>query len=142
MLAAPLSLPSGEQGLVQTTMRAIAPPSVFGDASEKPPSVASNVPEARSRGDSGDSGDRVRPAGAQSAERALDILEAIAEHPMSLADLAAHVGLSSTTCYRLTSALVARRLVANAGRRGYSLGERVSELALAAAEQRAMRGRH
>ena len=73
-------------------------------------------------------GTTARSTGTQTLTRALDILDAIAERPMMLPELAIRVGLSTTTCYRLASALVARGLLASSGRSGYSLGGRVGEL--------------
>ncbi|QQV77915.1 helix-turn-helix domain-containing protein [Sphingomonas aliaeris] len=81
-----------------------------------------------------------RLTGAQAVGRALDVLDAIAERPMLLAELATRVGLSSTTCYRLANALVARGLLSAAGRRGYSLGNRIAELGVALREQREKSG--
>ncbi|WP_367305123.1 helix-turn-helix domain-containing protein [Sphingomonas tagetis] len=78
---------------------------------------------------------RAAPAGAQSVTRALDILDAIAERPMLLPELADRVGLSKPTCYRLATALSERGLLATTGRRGYHLGPRLEELAIAWQEQ-------
>lgn len=76
-----------------------------------------------------------RLSGTQSVARAMDILDAIAERPMMLPELALRVGLSTTTCYRLANALVKRGMLSAAGRSGYRLGERIGELGDALLEQ-------
>jgi biotin operon repressor len=74
-------------------------------------------------------GRATKPTGSQSALRALEILDAIAERPMSLPELAEQVGLSRPTCYRLATALAEKGLLATSGRNGYCLGPRLAELA-------------
>ncbi|WP_242154046.1 helix-turn-helix domain-containing protein [Sphingomonas sp. BAUL-RG-20F-R05-02] len=82
-----------------------------------------------------------RLGGAQAVARALDILDAIAERPMKLPELAVQVGLSTTTCYRLANALVSRGLLSTSGRSGYALGDRVAELGAALKAQRSKRAK-
>jgi hypothetical protein len=79
----------------------------------------------------------MRLSGTQSVARALDILFAIGERPMMLPELAATVGLSTTTTYRIANALVERGLLSTSGRSGYALGERIGALGASLAEQRA-----
>jgi DNA-binding IclR family transcriptional regulator len=66
------------------------------------------------------SADKVQ--GAQTLERGIDVLMALSGTPLSLDELAAAVGLSRSTAYRLATVLVTRGLVKMAPREGYSLG--------------------
>lgn len=65
---------------------------------------------------------------ARSLTRAIDILEALAEEPMMLPQLAERVGLSTATSYRLARALADRGLLSTAGRSGFRLGPKIGEL--------------
>lgn len=68
----------------------------------------------------------------QSVDRALSLLEALAEHdqPVPLNDLATASGLNVSTCHHLVATLVARGYVLHAGRnRGYMLSSKLSDLA-------------
>lgn len=68
------------------------------------------------------------PSTARSLQRAIDILEALAEGPLMLPELSQRVGLSTATCYRLAKALSDRGLLANTGRNGFRLGFKTREL--------------
>lgn len=70
-----------------------------------------------------------RMAGAQSVQRAIDILMAVADGPIMLPQLAERVGLNTTTCYRLARVLADRGLLNATSRAGYRLGPMVKELA-------------
>ena len=73
--------------------------------------------------DSGPRGD-----GTQSLSRAIDLLEIVAEGPISLPDLTARLGLSKATVYRLATKLAERGLLSAEGRTGYRIGPRLAEL--------------
>lgn len=75
-----------------------------------------------------DNSDNGRSDGAQSLSRAIDILEIVAEGPISLPDLTARMGLSKTTVYRLATKLVERGLLSATGRTGYRIGVRLRDL--------------
>jgi IclR helix-turn-helix domain len=77
-----------------------------------------------------------KTTGVQSVARAIDILEAIADGPLMLAELAARLGLNDRTCYRIASALADRGYLATAGRTGFRLGPKTLELADAFERQR------
>ncbi|WP_138465831.1 IclR family transcriptional regulator [Poseidonocella sp. HB161398] len=67
----------------------------------------------------------------QSVERALTLLELVAQHPegISLSDLAAASGLKTSTCHHLAATLVARGYVEQYGRnRTYVMGHRIRDL--------------
>lgn len=70
-----------------------------------------------------------RLGGTQAVMRAVDILIAVADGPISLPDLVARTGISKPTCHRIATALVERGLLLNPGRSGYRLGPMVRELA-------------
>ncbi|MFC6487869.1 IclR family transcriptional regulator [Nitratireductor sp. GCM10026969] len=68
----------------------------------------------------------------QSVERALLLLETLAEHdgPLLLNELARNVNLNVSTCHHLLATLVARGYVLHGGRnRGYMLSSKLRELA-------------
>lgn len=69
--------------------------------------------------------------GTQAVARAIDILDAIAERPMMLAELAERVGLAPPTCYRIAKAMAARGLLSASGRNGFALGPKAGKLGLA-----------
>lgn len=67
----------------------------------------------------------------QSVERALTLLEIVAEDPrgLSLSEMAELSGLNVSTCHHLAATLVARGYLAQMGRnRGYILGNRIQDL--------------
>ena len=69
-----------------------------------------------------------RTAGSQTLFRGLDVLEAVASGIVDLPDLAANLGLTRSTTYRLAAALVERRYLAFTPRSGYRLGSKLLEL--------------
>ncbi|MDE1914849.1 MAG: IclR family transcriptional regulator [Sphingomonadales bacterium] len=73
--------------------------------------------------------------GAQTLLRGLDVLEAVADQPMTATELAETLGLTKSTAHRLASALVDRGFLANTPRSGYRLGPRMLALGHRAAEQ-------
>ncbi|HEX8413694.1 MAG TPA: IclR family transcriptional regulator [Sphingomicrobium sp.] len=66
--------------------------------------------------------------GSQTLLRGLDVLEAVAEGPIALAELARNLGLNRSTTHRLASALVDRRYLTFIPRLGYSLGPKLIQL--------------
>ncbi len=72
----------------------------------------------------------VEPArlGSQTLFRGLDVIEMVAEGPVTLGDLADRLGLTRSTTHRLASALVDRRYLTFVPRSGYSLGPKLLEL--------------
>lgn len=77
-------------------------------------------------------------AGSQTLLRGLDVLEAVAEGPASLAELAVKLGLNRSTTHRLAAALVEKRYLNFVPREGYSLGPRLLQLGFAAQQQQAL----
>jgi DNA-binding IclR family transcriptional regulator len=73
--------------------------------------------------------------GAQTLLRGLDVLEALENGPLGLAELSLKLGLSRSTTHRLASALVDRRYLAFRQREGYNLGSKLLELGHCASQQ-------
>ena len=94
-------------------------------------------PESESNGaaeESVEEGPR-QPSGSQTLLRGLDVLEGVAEGPVSLADLAARLGLTRSTTHRLANALIERRYLILVPQRGYQLGPKLLELGFQAHQQ-------
>ena len=85
--------------------------------------------------DSG-AGERAKSSSSQTLLRGLDVIEATADGTISLADLAAAVGLNRSTTHRLASALVDRQYLNFLPREGYTLGPRLLELGFKAQQQK------
>ena len=66
--------------------------------------------------------------GSQTLFRGLDVIELVAEGPITLGDLADRLGLTRSTTHRLASALTDRRYLTFVPRSGYSLGPKLLEL--------------
>lgn len=66
--------------------------------------------------------------GSQTLFRGLDVIDAVAEGPIKLGDLAARLGLTRSTTHRLASALTDRRYLSFVPHSGYSLGPKLLEL--------------
>ncbi len=66
--------------------------------------------------------------GSQTLFRGLDVMEVVANGPVTLAELASRLGLTRSTTHRLASALVDRRYLTFVHRTGYSLGPKLLEL--------------
>jgi len=75
------------------------------------------------------------PTGSQTLLRGLDVIDAVREQPLSLAQLVARLGLNRSTVHRLASALVERGFLRLLPRGGYLLGPKLLELGHAAREQ-------
>jgi DNA-binding IclR family transcriptional regulator len=66
--------------------------------------------------------------GSQTLFRGLDVIEVVAQGPITLGDLADRLGLTRSTTHRLASALVNRRYLIFVPRSGYTLGPKLLEL--------------
>jgi len=66
--------------------------------------------------------------GSQTLLRGLDVIELVAQGPITLGDLADRLGLTRSTTHRLASALTDRRYLTFVPRSGYSLGPKLLEL--------------
>jgi DNA-binding IclR family transcriptional regulator len=73
--------------------------------------------------------------GAQTLLRGLDVLEAVADGPLTATELAETLGLTKSTAHRLASALADRGFLAVTPRHGYRLGPRMLALGHRAGEQ-------
>jgi len=67
-------------------------------------------------------------AGSQTLMRGLDVIEALADGVLTLAELADTLGLTKSTAHRLASALVDRGYLGFTPRAGYRLGPKLLEL--------------
>jgi len=79
--------------------------------------------------------DETRPSGSQTLLRGLDLVDAVAEGPLVLAELALRLGLSRSTTHRLANALVERRYLLWTPRSGYRLGPKLLDLGSRAQRQ-------
>ncbi|WP_434212562.1 IclR family transcriptional regulator [[Pseudomonas] boreopolis] len=73
--------------------------------------------------------------GAQTLLRGLDVLEALENGPLGLAELSLKLGLSRSTTHRLASTLVERHYLTFRQREGYNLGSKLLELGHCAGQQ-------
>lgn len=80
-----------------------------------------------------DTGSKV--SGSQTLLRGLDVIDALIEGPLALAELSDTLDLTRSTTHRLASALVERRLLSFRPREGYSLGPKLLELGHATSQQ-------
>ena len=76
----------------------------------------------------GEAGNTQRASGTQAVMRAIDILVAVGDGPISLPDLVARVNIPKPTCHRIATALAERGLLSTSGRSGYRLGPLLREL--------------
>lgn len=79
--------------------------------------------------------DRAKPAaatGTQTLIRGLDLLEAVVEKPLTLAQLSLGLGLNRSTVHRLATSLVERGYLKLSPGEGYGLGTKLVELGYAA----------
>lgn len=79
--------------------------------------------------------DTPRTSGSQTLLRGLDVIEAVVDGPVTLADLAAQLGLTRSTTHRLATALIERRYLTFTPRLGYQPGPKLLELGFAAQRQ-------
>jgi len=75
------------------------------------------------------------PAGSQTLLRGLDVIEAVADGPVALAELALRLELTRSTTHRLATALVERRYLTFVPRLGYQFGPKLLELGFLAQQQ-------
>src|SRR6185312_3487970 len=78
--------------------------------------------------EAGDESAEPQRLGSQTLFRGLDVIELVAEGPITLGDLADRLGLTRSTTHRLASALTGRRYLTFVPRSGYSLGPKLLEL--------------
>lgn len=74
-------------------------------------------------------------AGSQTLVRGLDVLQAVSESPLSLAELAQTLNLTRSTTHRLATTLVEHRYLTFTPRVGYALGPKLLELGFLAGRQ-------
>ena len=77
----------------------------------------------------------VKASGSQTLLRGLDVIDALMDGSLPLAELSEKLELTRSTTHRLASALVDRRLLSFRPREGYSLGPKLLELGHAASQQ-------
>jgi DNA-binding IclR family transcriptional regulator len=80
-------------------------------------------------------GDAKSQPGSQTLLRGLDVIEAVVDGPVPLADLAARLDLTRSTTHRLAAALVERRYLSFVPRLGYQFGPKLLELGFLAQQQ-------
>ena len=73
--------------------------------------------------------------GSQTLLRGLDVLDAVADGPIALTELAKKLGLTRSTTHRLANALIDRRFLTFAPRQGYQFGPKLLELGFLAQQQ-------
>jgi len=73
--------------------------------------------------------------GSQTLVRGLDVIEAVTDGPVPLAELATRLGLTRSTTHRLATALIERRYISFVPRMGYQLGPKLLELGFLAQQQ-------
>lgn len=73
--------------------------------------------------------------GSQTLLRGLDVIEAVVDGPVPLADLAMRLQLTRSTTHRLATALVERRYLTFVPRLGYQFGPKLLELGFLAQQQ-------
>jgi DNA-binding IclR family transcriptional regulator len=73
--------------------------------------------------------------GSQTLLRGLDVIEAVVDGPVPLAELAARLVLTRSTTHRLATALVERRYLTFVPRLGYQFGPKLLELGFLAQQQ-------
>jgi len=74
-------------------------------------------------------------SGSQTLLRGLDVIDAVVEGPITLANLAAKLGLNRSTAHRLASALIDRRYLTFVPRLGYQVGPKLLALGYLAQQQ-------
>jgi DNA-binding IclR family transcriptional regulator len=77
----------------------------------------------------------VTPLGSQTLLRGLDVLDAVVDGPIPLAELALKLGLTRSTTHRLANALIDRHYLSFTPRLGYQFGPKLLELGFLAQRQ-------
>ena len=80
-------------------------------------------------------GDTKSQPGSQTLLRGLDVIDAVIDGPITLAELAARLGLTRSTTHRLATALIDRRYLTFVPRLGYHFGPKLLELGFLAQQQ-------
>ena len=91
--------------------------------------------EMRSMPSNPESPSESKTSGSQTLLRGLDVIEAVVDGPISLADLAQRLDLTRSTAHRLATALVERRYLNFVPRIGYQFGPKLLELGFLAQQQ-------
>src|SRR3569833_2588452 len=78
--------------------------------------------------EAGDESPEPQRLGSLTLFRGLDVIELVAEGPITLGELADRLGLTRSTTHRLASALTGRRYLTFVPRSGFSLGPTLLEL--------------
>ena len=76
-----------------------------------------------------------KSGGSQTLLRGLDVIEAMADGPIGLAELATRLGLTRSTTHRLATALIERRYLTFVPRLGYQFGPKLLVLGFLAQQQ-------
>ena len=71
----------------------------------------------------------------QTLLRGLDVIDALVDGPLLLAELSERLDLTRSTTHRLATALIDRRMISFRPREGYSLGPKLLELGYATSQQ-------
>jgi len=79
-----------------------------------------------------------KPLTSQTLLRGLDVIEAVANEPLSISAIAKHTGITYGTAHRIVSVLVQRHYLKPDSGKGYSLGRKVLELGFMAFHQTAL----
>jgi AraC-like DNA-binding protein len=86
------------------------------------------MPASAAKAATADPSEAKAPSGSQTLLRGLDLIDAVADRPIALAELASRLGLTRSTTHRLASALIDRRFLTFTPRQGYRLGPKLLEL--------------
>ena len=93
------------------------------------------MPASAAKAAPADPSEAKAPSGSQTLLRGLDLIDAVADRPIALAELASRLGLTRSTTHRLASALIDRRFLTFTPRQGYRLGPKLLELGFLAQQQ-------
>ncbi|MEN2793288.1 IclR family transcriptional regulator [Sphingomonas oligophenolica] len=95
-----------------------------------------NAPSNADLAEKAESGsDSKSQPGSQTLLRGLDVIDAVIDGPITLAELAARLGLTRSTTHRLATALIDRRYLTFVPRLGYHFGPKLLELGFIAQQQ-------
>jgi len=86
--------------------------------------------------EAGEGSEMGKSSSSQTLLRGLDVIEAVSDGVISLADLATRLGLTRSTTHRLAAALVERQYLNFLPREGYVLGPKLLELGFKAQQQK------
>lgn len=95
-----------------------------------------NAPSNADLAEKAESGsDSKSQPGSQTLLRGLDVIDAVIDGPITLAELAVRLGLTRSTTHRLATALIDRRYLTFVPRLGYHFGPKLLELGFIAQQQ-------